>query len=120
MKAKILTLVVIFFAITILALSLLPTAYASIDWDDDEDTGMTGSWTWAYISALWPPRYYNFHHDWEFDYAPGYWGPPPAVSTYPGEGGSASSGYTEITIFVYQDGSYIEPVHSEACLPPPD
>jgi hypothetical protein len=120
LKARILALIA-FFAVTAIAVAcLLPTAHAEIDEDEDYDVGDTGSWTYAYISALWPPRYYGFSHDWLYDYAPGYWGPPPEVHTYPGEGNSAKHGYTTIEITVYQGANPIEHVHSEAYLPPPD
>jgi len=120
LKKKILSFVAFLAATTIAAAYLSPIAYAYIDYREDYDVGETGSWTWAYISAHWPPRYYNFHHAWLHDFAPGYWGPPPIVDTFPGEGGSSRSGFTEIELHVWQDGNFIEKVTSIATLPPID
>lgn len=96
----------------------LLTAYAYIEYNEEYGVGQTGSWIYTYISAYWPPRYHNFHHVTDFDYALGYWGPPPVISTSPGEGGNATKGHTMIVIHVYQGGTPIEGVRSEAYLPP--
>lgn len=117
---KILSMVAFFTAATIAIAYLSPMAYAPVEEDEDYDVGETGSWTWAYISALWPPRYYNFHHDWLHDFAPGYWGPPPIIDTSPSEGNSSLVGWTRIEIEVWKDAKRIEIVFSRASLPPPD
>jgi hypothetical protein len=104
----------------IVVLAFYPLSYAYISDDEDYDVGQTESWTYAYISAYFPPRYYNFHHYSTFDYAEGYWGPAPYKNDYPNEGQNATTGGTIIMIFVYQDGNYIENVTSAAYVPPPD
>ena len=108
-------------AITITTISVAPLAYAGWDYDEDEDEGpISGSTTYAYVGAAFPPRYHDFYHYEEYDYAPNYWGLPPTIYEVPGNGGDASSGYTKILIYVYQGAEPIEEVHSEAYLPPPD
>jgi hypothetical protein len=111
---------VAFLGVVIAVSCMLSVSYAYISDDEDFDVGQTESWTWAYISAYFPPRYYNFHHDYDFDFAPGYWGPPPYVQTSPGEGMNDTYGYTKVELSVYQGANLVERVRSEADVPPPD
>jgi hypothetical protein len=121
LRNRILIAVVFLSSITIAAIYMAQVAYAGWDYHYDEDEGPeSGSTTWAYAGASWPPRYHDFYHDEGYDYGSNYWGPPPTIYEVPGDGESASIGYTYILIHVYQGAEPIEDVYSEADLPPPE
>ena len=102
----------------LMVLLMVPMAYASYfidDYDYDEDS--FGNWTEAYVAGWYDGSIiHNIVHDWDWDFAQGYYGDAYHWQYPLEEYEDDTIGWTRMKIYPFKDGDAKPPVESFAVI----